>query len=206
MAFFIARTKTGYYSLLLASFVCILSAVIFPSDAMARPSPEVSEQTCFIRGKVIDMYGTYVPGAEVRLMLASGECCGIPDNPVLSGACIPGDEGSFEFRDVPMGQYFITAARGQSNGSVSISLHENHTYVEITLPGYVHKRFTQDPDGSPVPLMNATLPVSPIPEATTGKASDIKISEPKTDLLQVIFSGLILLTGAFLAIIVLKKR
>ena len=206
MAFFKARLKTGYYALLLASFVCILSAAMFSSNALAQASSDLIEQTCLIRGTVIDGYGTYVSGAEVRLLMPGGECCAIPDNPVLSGACIRGDEGTFEFRDVPPGKYLLTAVKEQSNGSVLLSIHENDNYVEITLAGYLQKRLAQDFGGSPMPLIATTLNVSPIPEVNIDKDSTVKISETKPDLLRVILSGFILLTGAFLAILVLKKR
>ena len=206
MAFFNAYIKTGNYLLLLGIFVCILAAVMFPFCAMAQASSAITEQTCLIHGKVIDSYGTYVPGAEVRLLMPGGEFCGIPDNPALSSACMLDDEGTFEFRDVPLGKYLLTAVKDQSNGSISISLHEGNNYVEITLARYVNTRLAYDSIGPPLLLIATTLPVSASPELTISQASDVEISETKPNILRVFLSGFIVLTGAFLATIVLKKR
>lgn len=184
---------------------CILCIVILSPAAVAEVAKNMVEQPCHIRGKVIDSYGTCVPGAEVRLMTSDGQWCEIPDNPVLSGMNVPGKSGSFEFRNLSQQRYVLHALKDSYNGSITLYPGEGVNYVEITLPGYTYVHPAQCVTASQVSATEAAL----VSAGSSAAASVSTLAEPENtipDLSRLVLGSIVIVAGVLLATALLKRR
>lgn len=193
------------FYILVFMLVCIMCAAISVPSAAAQTISNTTEQTCHIRGKVIDSYGTSVPGAEVRLMTPDGRWCETPDNPMITGMQDPAGAGAFEFTAGTNTCYVLNALKDNHNGSVRLCTREGDNYVEITIPGYIYVQPVQNAASSGASISRAV--VEPPEQPKTMAESDGPIVERVTvDLWRLGFAAFIVLTGLLLSVTVLRWR
>ncbi len=185
--------------------VCFMCVSISVSSAAAQTISNTTGETCHIRGKVLDSYGTCVPGAEVRLMMPDGRWYETPDNPVLSGSRDSAMAGAFEFTAMSDKYYVLNALKDHHNGSIMLCPLEGDNYVEITIPGYTYVRPVQNIPSSGASLSDPVVEPQG-PQKTVAEPAGAAMERATLDLMRLGLAGIVVLAGLLLSIAVLRWR